>query len=92
MIRPTPLVIALAFGVAGCTSSVEPMTTAQVGEAFWVDVYGVRAIPAAALTIRFVEVLEDSRCPNDALVLCVWEPSAYRAQIRVVDLVGPPPA
>ncbi len=80
MIRPAPLLIAFALGVAACSGAVEPVTSAQLGEAFWIRVAEPLAVPDARLVVRFVEVLEDSRCPNDPLIQCIW---AGRVRIRI---------
>lgn len=57
----------LALTVAGCGSPLSPALDREFDLAF-----GREAVVAdAGLRIAFVDV-DDSRCPSDALILCVW--------------------
>ena len=56
----------------GPTASVR--TT--LGEEFVLAVGESAEVAGTNLVITFREVLDDSRCPSDALILCVWEGDA----------------
>ncbi len=70
--------LALAL-VAGCSSAVDPdvgsrfAVMAKLGEPFTLKVGQRARIDDAGLAVRFVDVVGDSRCPSNALILCVWE-------------------
>lgn len=70
--------LALAL-VAGCTSAVGPdgggsfSVATKLGEQFTLKVGQRARIDDAGLALRFVDVVGDSRCPSNALILCVWE-------------------
>jgi hypothetical protein len=65
--------------VAGCTSAVGPdgggsfSVAAKLGEQFTLKVGQRARIDPAGLSVRFVDVVADSRCPSNALIQCVWE-------------------
>jgi hypothetical protein len=65
--------------VFGCTSTVGPVgggafaVAAKPGEQFTLKVGQRARIDDAGLSVRFVDVVGDSRCPSNALILCVWE-------------------
>ena len=68
--------------VLGCGSTVAPdldpleAVHPDLGEPFQLRV-GERAVIARVdLDVRFLEVAGDSRCPSNALILCVWEGDA----------------
>ncbi len=54
-------------GLAGCTT---PAVTASLGEPFTLGPGQSASIPGEDLTVRFAEVVSDSRCP--AGVTCIW--------------------
>lgn len=70
------LTLALAFG---CSSAAGPdhsgtfAVAAKLGERFTLKVGQRARIDDAGLAMRFVDVVGDSRCPSNALILCVWE-------------------
>jgi hypothetical protein len=70
------LVLAL---VAACYNSAEPNFSALLseavaaGEPFQLHIGQGAVVTELDGTVRFVEVVSDSRCPSNALILCVWE-------------------
>jgi hypothetical protein len=86
--RATPaLVLAL---LAACSSVAEPGVFAvapDLDEPFTLRVGEAARIDAAGLSIRFISVPTDSRCPSNALILCVWEGDAGVA-IELAPLQG----
>ncbi|MDH3292141.1 MAG: hypothetical protein OEO20_13695 [Gemmatimonadota bacterium] len=74
----TPWLLTLTL-VLGCASTVGPdlsgtfAVAANLGEPFTLKVGQRARIDDADLAVRFVEVVGDSRCPSNALILCVWE-------------------
>lgn len=58
--------------VLGCINSRTLPPQAKLGEPFWIPVG--RATQIDGLKLKFVRVVEDSRCPSD--VVCVWEGNA----------------
>jgi len=67
------LMLMLAFGVV-------PMSAAKRAETVRVQINKEKSFPKAKLSVRFVELVEDSRCPSDAQ--CVWAGNA-KIKIRV---------
>ncbi|MCS6936439.1 MAG: hypothetical protein NZ610_04320 [Candidatus Bipolaricaulota bacterium] len=69
MTRLSLLIVAL-MTFTGC---VQPATALfKLDEPFWVRVE--HSVQIERLSVRFVRVIEDSRCPID--VVCVWEGNA----------------
>ncbi|MFC1944317.1 hypothetical protein ACFLX5_02315 [Chloroflexota bacterium] len=65
----------LAFGIlvwtgAGCAGSTGEIE-AGLGREFTLSIGKTAVILGEGLSIRFDEVIEDSRCPKD--VVCIWE-------------------
>ncbi|PYT01312.1 MAG: hypothetical protein DMF63_00215 [Acidobacteria bacterium] len=60
--------------------SVVPVTAARRAETVRVQINKEKKFAKSKLTIRFVELVEDSRCPTDAQ--CVWAGNA-KIKIRV---------
>lgn len=71
MIRRSPLLLAFAVLFGGCTGLFAPQT-AELGQPFWLGYHEAVILPTSAGTIRFAELIEDSRCPSEALIVCVW--------------------
>ena len=69
------LIVVLMFMLALAASEVAAQ---RKGETLRVQVNMAKRTPRSGLNIRFVEMVEDSRCPADAN--CVW---AGNAQIKV---------
>ena len=69
-----PLVVVLW----SCTSVAGPeyAATAALNQPFELRVGERVRVERAGLELHFVEVGEDSRCPSNALILCVWEGDA----------------
>lgn len=66
-------VLALACdGAVGPDPSDLAVTRPDIGEPFQLHVGERAEIEEVALDIRFLEVAADSRCPSNALILCVW--------------------
>jgi hypothetical protein len=78
-------VVALCAVVAGCTlTTTAPVTTAQALDGTVELAVGSEvAVPGTSLTIRMLEVAEDSRCPVD--LACVWEGNARALLVTVID-------
>ena len=66
------LVLVLAFG------SVEAMAAARKGETIKVQINKQKRTAKTGFTVRFIELVEDSRCPIDTN--CIW---AGNAKIKV---------
>ncbi len=68
--------------VLGCdsTAAFDPDRLEAVhpdlGEPFQLRVGERAVIESADLDVRFLEVAGDSRCPSNALILCIWEGDA----------------
>ncbi len=67
------LMLMLAFGVV-------PATAAKRAETMQVRINKEKRSPKSKLSIRFLELVEDSRCPTD--VNCIWAGNA-KIKIRV---------
>ena len=67
------LIMMLAFAVV-------PASSAKRAETLRVQINKEKKFPKAKISIRFVELVEDSRCPADAQ--CVWAGNA-KIKIRV---------
>ena len=67
------LMLMLAFGVM-------PASAAKRSETVRVQINKEKKFPKAKLSVRFVELVEDSRCPTDTQ--CVWAGNA-KIKIRV---------
>lgn len=65
-----PLMVLLPFSTVGQAFSA-PITTAVLGEQFQLKLNQTVSIESENIMVRFVKVVEDSRCPAD--VVCVWE-------------------
>lgn len=66
----------------GCASPAAPdldrlqAIHPDVGDPFQLRVGQRAVIEGVDLDVRFLEVSNDSRCPSNALILCVWEGDA----------------
>ena len=84
------LVLAMAVG---CTSANGPdlsgtyAVTPGLDEPFTLEVGARARVDGANLYLRFLGVESDSRCPSNALILCVWEGDAG-VVIEIGPLVG----
>jgi hypothetical protein len=67
------LMMLLAFGVM-------PATAARRSETMRVQINKEKRFPKSKLSVRFVELIEDSRCPTDTT--CIWAGNA-KIKIRV---------
>ena len=67
------LMLMLAFAVV-------PVSAARRAETVRVQINKEKKFPKAKLSVRFVELVEDSRCPTDTQ--CVWAGNA-KIKIRV---------
>lgn len=86
--RAAPALMLALLGA--CSSVAEPRVLAvapDLDEPFTLRVGEVARIDAAGLSLRFISVPSDSRCPSNALILCVWEGDAGVA-IELAPLQG----
>jgi hypothetical protein len=66
----------------GCDSATRPdpsdlaVGRPDLGEPFQLHVGERAVLEAIDLDVRFLEVASDSRCPSNALILCVWQGDA----------------
>jgi hypothetical protein len=84
------LMMLLAFGVM-------PATAARRSETMRVQINKEKRFPKSKLSVRFVELIEDSRCPTDTN--CIWAGNAKikirvstkhgRSQELILDTNGP---
>jgi hypothetical protein len=80
------LSIFLVFSLAAWSCGAAGDVTAYLGQEFTLPVGKTASIEGESLSIRFVEVIDDSRCPEG--VECVW---AGEAQCRLhFTLAGSP--
>ena len=82
------LVAILGIGATTISAALEPETFKP--EIFKPETFALRngtqrTVARGELTIRFVSVMEDSRCPVD--VNCVWEGNA-KIKVKVTDRRG----
>lgn len=87
MRRLAPLLLALSLAVPGCGSPTQVLTEVTLGEPFDLEVGNVAVLRDQQLSIRFLSVLEDSRCPTDSLILCIWA-GRVRLRLAVAPLSG----
>jgi hypothetical protein len=79
--------------VAGCFSVEGPeisgtfAVTPGLDEPFTLEVGERARVDGANLYLRFLDVASDSRCPSNALILCVWQGDAA-VVIEIGPLVG----
>lgn len=85
------LMTAVVAGVTSCgsTSGPSPSTRPVLGEQFTLAVGESTEIAGTSLVLTFREVLGDSRCPSDALILCAWEGDAEVAVHAVAYQADP---
>ena len=67
------LVVAMVLFLAACAASAGEITAA-LGEESTLKVGQGVAIQGQDLKVKFLEVVQDSRCPSD--VICVWQGEA----------------
>ena len=82
------LVAILGIGATNISAALEPKTVKP--ETFKPETFALRTgtqrtVARGELTIKFVTVMEDSRCPVD--VQCVWAGNA-KIQVKVTDRRG----
>lgn len=63
------------------------LTDVTLGEPFELQVGEVAVLRDQQLSIRFLSVLEDSRCPTGSLILCIWA-GRVRLRLAVAPLSG----
>jgi hypothetical protein len=81
--RPISLLL-LAFALLGCTPAAAPHISrrATLGTAFTLAPQELAVFPQQGLEVRFLGIVEDSRCPHD--VTCVWA-GEVRVHLAVSD-------
>ena len=72
---------------SACGSPTPVHEDAPLGVPFWLDVGGFAVFKDGPSIMRFVAVLEDSRCPADPDVRCVWAGNA-RLRFTIAFAVG----
>jgi hypothetical protein len=82
---PYIMILLMMLSVA-CRSNAD-QSTVLVGDVFTLGVGGTAVIPSENLTITFVKVPDDSRCPTT--VSCAWTGEA-RAVVTVQQAEGKP--
>jgi hypothetical protein len=73
-IRALVLLPALAIAACGGGGNREDLTvpqSAELGKEFLLG-YG-ETVDVGALSLEFTKIVDDSRCPTDGIVVCVWE-------------------
>lgn len=85
MTRLAPLLLVLAL-LGACGEPTAVLRPITLGEPFVLAPGEGVVLPGNELGVGFQQVLEDSRCPEDALILCLW---AGRVRLRMVTT---PPA
>ena len=63
------------------------LTEVTLGEPFVLGLGASAVLRDQQLSIRLLSILEDSRCPGDALILCIWE-GRVRLRLAVAPLSG----
>jgi hypothetical protein len=84
MIRAAPLLLSFALAGLACRGPTAP-EAARLGEPFWLPYGSAVRIPVSTGTLRFVALLEDSRCPSGPLIMCV---SAGRVRLMIASAQG----
>ena len=77
----TPILVSLltlsVFGVVGCDSSMEPSAKptvdATLGQPFTLEPGQTAVLAEASLTLTFQGVIEDGRCPIDAVCIAAGQ-------------------
>jgi hypothetical protein len=85
----------VALGVAACSSNSgsgpttpsDQRTNGNAGAEITLAPGMTVDVADVNLRVRFDRVTQDSRCPTNGLILCVWEGSA-QVQLQVSRLVG----
>jgi hypothetical protein len=70
------LLLALLGGALGCGSPTLVLPSVELGTPFEMAPGDLVLLDGPDLTLRFIGVVDDSRCPEDALVLCAWAGTA----------------
>ncbi|MDH5234550.1 MAG: hypothetical protein OEW77_06280 [Gemmatimonadota bacterium] len=87
MRRVAPFVFVWLAALAGCGGPTQVMGSVRFGEPFELKVGQSVVLGERQETLRFLAVLEDSRCPTDALIQCVWA-GRVRLRVAVAPLSG----
>lgn len=75
---PIRLSAAFAAMLWGCTAATGPdaAVAVELDQPFELEVGEAAHFGAAGLEVRLAAIAGDSRCPSNALILCVWEGDA----------------
>lgn len=84
MIRAAPLLLSFALVGIACQGPTAP-EAARLGEPFWLDYGHAVRLPVSSGNLRFVSLLEDSRCPAGPLIMCA---SAGRVRLILASASG----
>ncbi len=90
--RLAALIVFALTGVASlvpsaCGSPTQVRRDVPLGESFWLDAGGLAVLREGSMVLRFRAIAADSRCPEDALILCVNAGSA-RVEVSLASEVG----
>ena len=86
--NPTSLIAAIIALAACAAEPTAPRQSAPVGARFTLAPGQMATIRETGLTLMFVRVVSESRCPSNPHVQCIWEGTA-RLQLRI-DGAGSP--
>lgn len=82
-----PLLLALTLALPACGGPTRVLEPVQLGEPFEMRIGEAVVLRERQWSIRLGPVLEDSRCPTDALILCVWA-GRVRLRLATAELSG----
>lgn len=82
-----PLLFVLVMGLPACGGPTEVLPGVKIGEPFVLRVGQSVVLGERQTTLRLGSVLEDSRCPTDSLILCVWA-GRVRLHMTIAPLTG----
>jgi hypothetical protein len=82
-----PLLFLVLMGLPGCGGPTEVLVGVNAGEPFNLRIGQSAVMREQQLTLRFIQVREDSRCPTDSLILCLWAGRVV-LQVNVAPLTG----
>ncbi|MDA0194207.1 MAG: hypothetical protein O2887_00185 [Bacteroidetes bacterium] len=69
---------------SGMTDSSKEVTF-QLGDTILLEPHRLASIDNGKVAIKLVEIIDDSRCPTDELILCVWEGQvSFKIDILIV--------
>ena len=82
MRRSAPLFLSLTLALYGCGGPTDVLPPVSFGEPFELRMGESVVVRDRQLSVTLASLLEDSRCPTDALSLCIW---AGRVRLRLAS-------